>query len=266
MLAREIGYQVLKLKERSTESTPDTILTFQQLLNDFKAAYVGGALLMPRTRFLADLEQFFGMAQWNATPFTDMLMRYNVTPEMLLYRFSELVPQFFGIRLHFLRFHHTLGTQTYQLIKQLNMNQLLVPSGIGLNEHYCRRWLSIRLFDGLDEETLPMAAEEMPVGVQLSEFLDSRERFLCIGFSRRMVLSPQVVSSVIVGFRVDANLGQTIRFLNDPAVPQLLINETCERCPLSAEQCLVRGAEPTILQAEQRDQARKLALNQLRAQ
>ena len=25
------------------------------------------------------------------------------------------------------------------------MNRLLVPSGIGLAEHYCRRWLSVRL-------------------------------------------------------------------------------------------------------------------------
>ncbi len=70
--------------------------------------------------------------------------------------------------------------------------------------------------------------------------------------------------TVEFGDNYDATLREPL--VLPAAIPQLLINETCERCPLSAEQCLVRGAEPTILQAEQRDQARKLALNQLRAQ
>ena len=34
-----------------------------------------------------------------------MLDRYQVTSEMLLYRFSEVMPQFFGVSLHFLRMH-----------------------------------------------------------------------------------------------------------------------------------------------------------------
>ncbi|MCA9958145.1 MAG: helix-turn-helix domain-containing protein, partial [Anaerolineales bacterium] len=48
LLARELGYQYLQLQERSTTSTPDEVTSFNQLLHDFKAAYFGGALLMPR--------------------------------------------------------------------------------------------------------------------------------------------------------------------------------------------------------------------------
>ncbi len=264
ILARELGYCYLDLKERSTESTPDRVDTFQQLLNDFKAAYFGGALLMPRARFLDDLKAFFAMPQWDPRPFAQMLTTYNVTPEMLLYRFSELIPQFFGIKLHFLRFHHELGSGTFQLIKQLNMNRLLVPSGIGLYEHYCRRWLSVTLFDDLAQDAPPLSVDDMPVGVQYSEFLDSKDRFLCMGYARRMVLSPDVYSSVIVGFRVDADLPQTIRFTNDPTIPHVIINETCERCPLAAEQCQRRVAAPTLLREAERAQARKVALNLLR--
>jgi hypothetical protein len=84
-----------------------------------------------------------------------------------------------------------------------------------------------------------------------------------MGFGRRMVLAPNVSSSVIVGFRVDADLKNTIRFLDDPAIPQVIINETCERCPLTADQCRVRAAPPTILLARQTQMARKLALSQL---
>jgi transcriptional regulator with XRE-family HTH domain len=135
ILAREVGYQHLKLKERSYASTPDQINSFQQILNDFKAAYFGGALLMPRPNMLSDLQHFFEQTTWSPHLMLAMLDKYHVTPEMLFYRFSELIPQFFGVRLHFLRFHHRANSDSYQLIKQLNMNQLIVPSGIGLLEH-----------------------------------------------------------------------------------------------------------------------------------
>jgi transcriptional regulator with XRE-family HTH domain len=261
LLARELGYQYLDLKERTATSPPEQIDSFTQILNYFKSSYFGGALLMPRADITADIETFFSQPTWNPQPLLDMLDKYNVTPEMLLYRFSELIPQYFGIKLHFLRFHH--AGQRFQLIKQLNMNRLLVPSGIGLHEHYCRRWLSVRLLTDLEGAELGM--DKPHTGVQLSEFLDSQERFLCIGFSRPLVLTAGVDSSVIVGFRVNADLRHTIRFLDDPAIPHTIINETCERCPLTAEQCYERAAAPTLLQAEQARQARRVALTQLAA-
>jgi Zn-dependent peptidase ImmA (M78 family) len=261
LLAREIGYHYLGLKERSFTSTPDQVNSFQQILNDFKAAYFGGALLMPRAAVIGDLQHFFDLPYWNQEPLLAMLARYDVTPEMLLYRFSELIPQFFGLKLHFLRFHRT--KDSFQLIKQLNMNRLLVPSGIGLHEHYCRRWLSVRLLWDVTNGENGAVEDTLPVGVQMSEFLESHDRFLCIGFARPLVLSPHVTSSVIVGFRVDADLKHTIRFLEDPMIPAVLIHETCQRCPLTAEQCQVRAAEPTILQAREQKLARKLALMQL---
>ncbi len=267
VLAREVGYQHLKLKERSFASTPDRINSFQQILNDFKAAYFGGALLMPRSHMLSDLQHFFEQPTWAPHLMLAMLDKYQVTPEMLFYRFSELIPQFFGVKLHFLRFHHREGSDSYQLIKQLNMNQLIVPSGIGLLEHYCRRWLSVRLLQDLEEsEKVPTASDQPHVGVQLSEFMESQDRFLCLGFSRELSLSPGVTSSVIVGFRVEPDLKNTIRFVQDPAIPQVIINETCERCPLTAEQCRERAARPTILWEQQKERDRKLALMEIQNQ
>lgn len=264
ILAREIGYRYLSLKERSLTSTADEVESFQQLLNDARAAYFGGAVLMPRARLLADLEDFFSLPAWDPEPFSTMLTTYDVTPEMLLYRFSELIPQFFGFKLHFLRFHHTSGTDDYQLVRHLNMNQLLVPSGIGLFEHHCRRWLSIRLLPDSAPRSRDAAQDPLPVGVQISEFLETQEKFLCLGFGRRMVLSPGISSSVIVGFRIDADLRRMIRFLDDPDIPRTLIHETCERCPLRPDQCAVRAAPPSILNARRERLARKMALNQLK--
>lgn len=263
IIARELGYQYLGIKERSIASTPDKINTFQQLFNDFRASYFAGSLLMPRAQFLEDLQTFFAANSWDPQFLLDMLAKYNITPEMLLYRMSELVPQFFGVKLHFLRFHHPAGTSEYHLIKQLNMNRLLVPSGIGLAEHHCRRWLSVRLLREISAMGPLQNVEDMPIGIQHSEFLDSRDKFLCIGFARQLILSPDIYSSVLIGFRIDADLQKTIQFLDDPAIPQELIGETCERCPLTPDQCHLRAAEPGILQAEEQDRARRLAINML---
>jgi hypothetical protein len=261
LLAREVGYQYLGLKERSRTSTPDRIDSFEQIFNDFKAAYFGGALLMPRAPLLEDLEEFFGRTLWDPRPLLEMLAKYEVTAEMLLYRFSELIPQFYGIRLHFIRLQFANGR--YQLVKHLNMNQLPVPSGIGLYEHYCRRWLSVRLLQEVAAQSSLPTMETPHVGVQLSDFLDSDDRFLCIGFARPLVLSPNLNSSIIVGFRVGPDLKHTIRFTEDPAIPSVIIQETCERCPLTGDQCEVRAAEPITLQAREQTTRRRLALEKL---
>lgn len=263
ILAREIGYRYLNIKERSLVSTPDEVDSFQQLLNDARASYFGGALLMPRPQILSDLKKLFDMPNWNPEPFSALLSTYGVTPEMLLYRFSELIPQFFGLKIHFLRFHHVAGTDAYQLVRHLNLNQLSVPSGTGLFEHHCRRWLSIRL---LPEPATGRhsSGDPLPVGIQMSEFLETGDKFLCIGFGRRMVLSPGLASSVVIGFRVGPELRETIRFADDPDIPRTLINETCERCPLRPDQCAVRAAPPILLEAQREQLARKMAINQLK--
>ncbi len=261
IVVRELGYLFLNLKERSFASTPTRIDSFQQIVNDFKAAYFGGALMMPRAALLTDMQLFFAQETWQPDRLLSLLDKYAVTPEMLLYRLSELVPEYYGIKLHFLRFHHVNGR--YELIKQLNMNKLIVPSGIGLHEHYCQRWLSVRLLREAPENG-ELTFDQPYTGIQYSEFVESRDQFLCFGFSRPLVLSPNVNSSVLVGFRVDAELRQVMRFLEDPAIPKAYIHETCERCPLTEDQCHERVAPPTMLIAEQEATTRRLALSRLR--
>jgi hypothetical protein len=200
---------------------------------------------------------------------------------MLLYRFSELVPQFFGIGIHFLRFQN--AGDTYHLVKQLNMSQLPLPSGIGLSEHYCRRWLTTRLLQEM-EDAVPVSAEMVAangiyaqrdgtleidkphIGVQMSEYFGSGTRFLCMGFGRPLALSPGVNTSVIVGFRVDADLGSAIKFVDDPDVPVTVINETCERCALTETQCTMRAAPPHVLHKRVARSERQKAVQALLAE
>ncbi len=258
ILARELGYAALGLNERSVTSTPDQVLSFRQVSNDFKASYFGGALLMPRQPMIADISTLFNQTSWSAEPLLAMLNHYDVTPEMLLYRFSEVIPAAFGISLHFLRFHNVDGS--YKLIKRINMNRLLLPSGIGLHEHYCRRWLASRLLINLSEQTGPQ--QQPLVDVQISQFLESQDRFLDIGFARPLVLTPTVGSSVVVGFRFTPELSKVIKFVDDPVIHRTVIHETCQRCPI--DDCAVRKSVPTVLWGEQLRDRRNAAIAEIR--
>jgi hypothetical protein len=260
ILAREIGYRVLDLKERAMTSAPERVDSFEQVLNDFKASYFAGALLINRSRLLADLKDFFALERWQQQRFREFLDRYEVTPEIFMYRLTEVLPEYFGIKLHFLRFNHE-GRQ-FRLVKHLNMSQVLIPSGTGVDEHYCRRWLAIRILGDLESERQKKKKLTEPVvGVQLSRFIDSNARYLCVAMARHLALNPSATSSVSLGFRCDAEFERTVRFSIDPQIPRLDIDGTCERCRLSEGECGDRAAPPRLLRLEltRREIERELA-------
>jgi transcriptional regulator with XRE-family HTH domain len=259
ILAREIGYQVLGLTDRAMTSAPERVDSFEQVLNDFKASYFAGALLIKRERLLSDVKEFFQLERWQPRRFREFLERYVVTPEIFLYRLTEVLPEYLGIKLHFLRFNHEGGV--YRLVKHLNMSQVLIPRGTGLDEHYCRRWLAIRILNDLErEQTTRKKPVEPIVGAQLSRFVDTNERYLCVAMARHLALNPSSTSSVSLGFRCDEEFERTVRFARDPSINRLDIDGTCERCRLTIAECQDRAAPPTLLELERtrRDIEREL--------
>ncbi len=266
VLGREIGYRYLDLRDRAATSSPSEVRSFAQVLNDFKASVFSGALLMPRTQLTADLERFFARLLWNEAAFTTLLTRYNATPEMFFYRLSELIPTFLQLpQLHFLRLHSEVGSQRYDLTKHLNMSQLPLPHGLGLHEHYCRRWLSVRVLRELEERQQHGGGQvQAPaVGVQRSHFVGDETEYFCMSLARPLVLTPTTNTSVTLGFRVDDDFKKRARFWDDPAIPSVEINETCERCPLSEMACSDRAVAAAFYECEQAIASRNETLDAL---
>lgn len=249
ILAREIGYEVLGLKERAITSPPDRVGSFEQVLNDFKASYFAGALLMSSDSIVGDLNRVFGLARWQPAQFAAVLDKYQVTPEIFLYRLTEVLGAHFDVSIHFLRFNHENGR--FRLVKHLNMSEVLIPGGTGVNEHYCRRWLSVRILAKLEEQGSGQNKTGDPIiDAQVSHFIESGARFLCFAMARRLVLNPEITSSVSIGFRWDEGLERTIRFAGDPEITRLDIDGTCERCRLSPAECSERAAPPHLLELQ----------------
>ncbi|MDQ2795396.1 MAG: helix-turn-helix domain-containing protein [Bacteroidota bacterium] len=252
VLGREVAFNYLKLTERPYVSSSSTIRSFDEVLNNFKASYFAGALLMEEESLLRDVKKFFGTKKWQPELLLNLMTQYDVSPEMFMQRLTTLLPRHFGLQsLFFLRFDQADAAAPYELTKELHLARLHNPHGNELNEHYCRRWVSLRLLDEARALPLPDTAEA-PVtvaGAQKSRYFGTDDEYLCFTLARAGTPT-QVALSVTVGLRCDDNLTQHVRFLADPALPCRIVNETCERCPIA--DCESRAAAPTeiVRQAE----------------
>jgi transcriptional regulator with XRE-family HTH domain len=246
VLAREAGYHRLGLKARSLTTPSSHEDSFEQVMNDFQASYFAGAVLLPRGPLVADLRKFFRLPTWQPPALLRLLELYRVTPETLMHRISQLAPSQFGLRAHFIKFSDEDGQ--LRLVKALHVPGLSMPPGFLANEHYCRRWLATRLLLELRARRARLSRDDGNplVGAQHSRFVEDRQDgSLVIGLALPQPLRPDVNISLAVGFRPDDTLFRTVRFARDPAVPEVLVNGTCERCALGDEACRERAAPPT---------------------
>jgi transcriptional regulator with XRE-family HTH domain len=281
IFGREIAYRELGLRDRAVTGSWLNVDSFDQVLNNFKASYFAGAILIDETALVDALGGFFARGRWDGQVFLDVMGRFDATPEMFFYRLTQVVPERFGLsEIFFLRFHHATGSDDYRLTKVLNLSHVPVPHGIGLDEHYCRRWPSLRLLAHLDRPRRgphPAAAEAtplvtavppvvppiLPVAAQRSRFLNEDATFFVIAVSRPLSLTEGVRSCVSIGFLVDEAFRERVRFWSDPQVPEVAVNLTCERCGLTPEECQDRVAPPTIFRQEREHEAQARALAEL---
>jgi hypothetical protein len=236
------------------------------VLNNFKASYFAGAILIDEEALVEELSALFARERWDGEAFLDCMRRFDATPEMFFYRLSQVVPERFGLSdVFFLRFQHATGSEDYRLTKVLNFSHVPVPHGIGLDEHYCRRWPALRLLADLDRRQWSGQPGSPIVAAQRSRFLNEDATFFVIAVARPLSLTEGTKSCVSFGFLVNDRFRERVRFWSDPDVPEVLVNLTCERCGLTPEECQDRVAPPTIFLQEERHEAQARALAQLLA-
>ena len=261
-LAKELGFNVLQLRERPSTSTLLRVNSFEEALNNYKAAYFAVAILINRGAFVRDLRSFFRMPAWDDRFLLHLMGRYQVSPEVLFQRFNVLSRDFDLHKVFFLRFIHNLDTGKFDIDKELHLNRRHQPHASGLNEHYCRRWISLTLLNdlqNLQQETGDHT--RMLAGVQRARFHDSQEEYLCLAVAKPGYPTKNRNVSVTLGILLDEQAREVIRFCDDPAIPRVTVNVTCERCALS--DCKQRVAPPTAVQ--KRDERKKMqeTLNRL---
>lgn len=245
-LAKELGFQYLGLRTRPLPGARAE--TFEEVLNNYRAAYFAVAILLPKELIIRDFTAFFEKSKWDADFLPHLMQKYNISSDTLFQRFNVL-PRFFGIeKLFFIRFIHNVATNEFDIDKELHLYQRHTPHANGIFEHYCRRWKSISLLN--DKETLAPRCD-----AQRLRYVDTQEEYITFMVARPAYPSPDRNVSVTIGLQIDANLRKKIKFLNDPSITVAEeVGVTCQRCPI--KDCKERVAPPVRL--EDRERRRKI--------
>ncbi len=247
LIAKELGFQFLQLKDRPYETRMIEITSFEKLLNNFKASYFSDALLLDESEMIATINEMARWKRWDRHAFLAILEKYQVTSEMLIQRFANIFPRHFGITdLFFLRFYTGPQQDKFEMTKEIHLSQLHNPYANQLDEHYCRRWISISLMQRLKNHLTEQKVQGPIADAQISTFHDSRQPYLCLTIAKPSHDLPENTTSVTIGLSVDEKLQQLFPFLNDPQLARKEVNTTCERC--SIQYCEARAAEPVVVQ------------------
>lgn len=261
VLGRELGYSILGLEERALTSSWIKVESFDQVLNNFRASYFSGALLINSHTLVRKLQAFFNKDRWDSETLLSIMEYFDATPETFMHRLTQLLPHYFGLdQLFFLRFHNRPESQKYILTKELHLSQLHNPHRINQNEHYCRRWITISILRELAKTGIRHADAKPLIDAQRSHFYGTDHEYLCISMARPLALSSDANSCVTLGLLHNGALKNHLKWADDPTFKTCTVNESCERCPI--QDCQERAAESIISDQKTKQQKRVTVLKQ----
>ncbi|MEM0962606.1 MAG: XRE family transcriptional regulator [Bacteroidota bacterium] len=259
--ARELAFLTLDPEHRPLTSPWVRVERFEEVFSYFEASYVAGAMLLPAAEVDDALASLAVETAWDPALVLNLLDRFDATPEMVLHRLTQRVPEALGLsELYFLRFHHATPSDHVTLTKSFNLSPVPVPHGIAADEHWCRRWPGLRALAALDRAQGQAAGRSEPsptsvVVAQRQRFAPGTaapgaaaaddEEFFAVAVARPLSLRPGVNSAVSLGLRLSAPTRRRVRFWDDPALERVDVSLTCERCPIA--DCRVRAAPPSVL-------------------
>jgi len=252
IIGKEIAYNYLNIQERSYIHSSLKLNTFDHLLNNYIAAYFSTAIILNKDVFISDINNFFSQEKWNENYLIELISKYDATPEMFFQRLANLSGNIWGLNKYFfLRFNTFAGTDKFDLTKEVRLNISQNPGGYQINEHYCRRWISIEVLKKIKEKSNEgNANSNMKVGILHSKFYDTNNEYISFSVAQQNTLDPNIFTSVTLGYYLDEQLKKVLRFWNDPVIPFRVVNDTCEMCDIS--NCVERVAEPTTLRTIQK--------------
>lgn len=269
---KEIGFQVLKLKERSYTSSILRPHIFEEVLNHAFATYFSVALHLPLQPFVKDMKSFFALERWDAKAFLQIMEAYEASPEMFFHRLTNVIPRYFNMpKLFFLRFLHDPEEDHFEIDRELHLSKRHHPHGNAILEHYCRRWVSLSLLHDLGAMQQEGKYVSTIVRAQRSRFMGTEDEYLCITLARPGISennrrvstknSGRHNVSVTLGLLINDDVKKQIKWLNDPTIQTREVNRTCERCAVS--DCSERAISPLIVEKKNRLKAIDARLTKL---
>lgn len=241
--AKELAYNYLNIKDRLYTFSWIRFESFDEVLNNFYASYFAGALIIPKDSLVKNLKQLFDKKQFKVHDFESLLKDYNASPESIYQRLTNVLPKEFKLKnLFFLRFSHKKGTKKFSLNKELHLEKQQSPRARETNEHYCRRWASIKVLQAISANN-----SEHEFSIQISDYVAENKKYLVLASATKDPFKQNRYRSISIGIQLNAQLQRKVNFLNNKNISSPHVGVTCERCGVI--NCNVRQSPPTVLES-----------------
>ena len=256
ILAKEIGFNVLELKLRPNTYSWIDFESFEELLNNYFAAYFAGCLLISKEKLVESFSDFINQKNWNANQFDELISEFTNSPETFYYRLTNILPNELGIKdLFYLCFTKKKNSDKIHIMKELHLNQQQAPHAKATNEHYCRRWIAVKNIANLKEN-------EKVSSAQISHYIDSGLSYLVISTSQKNPFSDGTNRSYCLGILLNTNSLKKIKFAKSEDIITENVGITCETC--SIKDCEVRQAPPIRIDKETFNDGMKKQIERIR--
>ncbi len=242
ILAKEIAFTILNLNPRPNTYSWLDFTSFEELLNNYYAAYFAGSLLIRKETLTQRLSDFFQNDQWNPILFENLIEEFTNSPETFYYRLTNILPQELGIKdLFYLCFTKKKHSDKIQILKELHLNQQQAPHANSTSEHYCRRWIAVKNLSNLKEN-------EKLTEAQISHYKDTGLTYLVISTSQKNPFSDGTNRSYCIGILLNSTAIKKIKFAKSDQIKTVSVGVTCEFCSIA--DCEVRQAPPSRLEKQ----------------
>lgn len=220
IMAREIGFQYLRVKTRPKSSVLGQLDSFEQLFNHFSASYFASSLLIDRELIKTKLAAILSAKDNPRNLIKELVESFPAPAESVFYRLAQILPKYFNIdQLYLLRAEKTEGQTQFDIVRELHLTSLHSPHSVHSGEAYCQRWLTAKLLN----EPLTQTCD-----TQRSFFPSTGQEYLNIAYSFKNYSGKNVCMTL--GLSVTSGIRQTLHWLD--TVPKKHVGSTCERCQI----------------------------------
>jgi predicted transcriptional regulator/DNA-binding XRE family transcriptional regulator len=256
ILAKEIAYNYLEITERLFTFSWIKFENFDQVLNNFYASYFAGALLIPRQQLIDELNLFLLKTDPKPQEMIQLMGKFNVSPESFYQRLTNILPKDFQLKnLFFLRLSHKIGADTYQIKKELHITNQQEPHANEMNEHYCRRWVSIKTIENAMKQNKSHFFD-----AQISRYDNSSNEYLVFSSATLDPFKKDCFRSISVGILITPSVKKKFKFIDNKSLQKQIVGVTCETC--AVKNCLERASPPIQLQQKIRNENTDLIVQQ----
>ncbi|MEL6719287.1 MAG: ImmA/IrrE family metallo-endopeptidase, partial [Bacteroidota bacterium] len=219
---KEIGFNILKVRERANTSSLLRPKSFNEVLNHSKAIYFSVALLMNEQEFIQDVTKLFSQQRWNGKQFLDIMNKFGSSPEMFFHRMTNILPKVFDLdKLFFIRFIQKSEGNKFKVDRVFHLNDSRHLQQSELSEHHSRRWIAVSCIGDLIIKNDRISTE---VFIQRGKYRETNDEYLCFTISRPNYPIKGERVSVVLGILVDKKLKTQIQFLEDPAIKKQIVD------------------------------------------